>query len=98
MAGSWNWVRRTSCWPRTALTVLMAQLKNFQRLIIVLSIAPLGLIGVVMALQFGPTLFLSMYGGLLADRYLGSKRAVKLGATVLAPESATGVPPVWVQA
>ncbi|OQQ37388.1 MFS transporter [Prescottella equi] len=26
-------------------------------------------VGVVMALQFGPTLFLSMYGGLLADRY-----------------------------
>ncbi|MCA1004661.1 MFS transporter [Rhodococcus hoagii] len=26
-------------------------------------------VGVVMALQFGPTLFLSMYGGVLADRY-----------------------------
>ncbi len=32
------------------ITVLMAQLRSFQRLFIVLSVAPLGLIGVVGAL------------------------------------------------
>ncbi|RDI20500.1 putative MFS family arabinose efflux permease [Rhodococcus sp. AG1013] len=37
-------------------------------------------VGVVMALQFGPTLFLSMYGGVLADRY--DKRRVLMVSLV----------------
>ncbi|CAM2932784.1 Putative MFS family arabinose efflux permease [Prescottella defluvii] len=37
-------------------------------------------VGVVMALQFGPTLFLSMYGGVLADRY--DKRRILMTSLV----------------
>jgi MFS family permease len=38
-------------------------------------------LGLITALQFGPTLFLSMYGGVLADRY--PKRRLLIGTQVL---------------
>src|SRR5262249_60745122 len=46
------------------LTILMFQLQSFQRVLLVLSVAPLGLIGVVAALLPGqqPLGFLSMLG------------------------------------
>lgn len=37
-------------------------------------------VGIVMALQFGPTLFLSVWGGVLADRY--DKRRILIATQV----------------
>jgi multidrug efflux pump subunit AcrB len=61
------------------LTVLMLQLKSFQRLIIVLSVAPLGLIGVVGALLlFGQPLGFVAILGILALIGMITKNAVIL--------------------
>ncbi|TWS22950.1 MFS transporter [Tsukamurella sputi] len=58
-------------------------------------------LGVVMALQFGPTLFLSAWAGLLADRYdkrrvlMITQTAAALCAAVLAVLTLTGVVALW---
>jgi multidrug efflux pump subunit AcrB len=61
------------------VTVLMAQLRNFQRLLIVLSVAPLGLIGVVGALLLAgkPLGFVAILG-ILALLGMITKNAVLL--------------------
>lgn len=58
-------------------------------------------LGVVMALQFGPTLFLSAWAGLLADRYdkrrvlMITQTAAALCAAALAVLTLTGVVALW---
>ena len=58
-------------------------------------------LGVVMALQFGPTLFLSAWAGLLADRYdkrrvlMITQTAAALCAAALAVLTLTGVVELW---
>ncbi|KXO89248.1 MFS transporter [Tsukamurella pseudospumae] len=58
-------------------------------------------LGVVMALQFGPTLFLSAWAGLLADRYdkrrmlMVTQTAAALCAAALAVLTLTGVVELW---
>ncbi len=58
-------------------------------------------LGVVMALQFGPTLFLSAWAGLLADRYdkrralMFTQTGAALCAAVLAALTLTGVVALW---
>ncbi|WP_231703064.1 MFS transporter [Tsukamurella asaccharolytica] len=58
-------------------------------------------LGVVMALQFGPTLFLSAWAGLLADRYdkrrvlIVTQTAAAACAAVLAVLTLTGVVALW---
>ncbi|WP_157108625.1 MFS transporter, partial [Aldersonia kunmingensis] len=58
-------------------------------------------VGIVMALQFGPTLFLSVWGGVLADRYdkrrilIGTQIAMAACALALATLDLGGVVALW---
>jgi multidrug efflux pump subunit AcrB len=70
------------------LTVLMVQLRSFQRLLLVLSVAPLGLIGVVAALLLSgkPLGFVAILG-ILALLGMISKNAVILIGQIEAERS-----------
>ena len=79
------------------LTVLMVQLQSFQRLFLVLSVAPLGLIGVVAALLLSgrPLGFVAILG-ILALLGMITKNAVILIGQIEAERSQgkmSGMPP-----
>ena len=78
------------------LTILMFQLQSFQRVLLVLSVAPLGLIGVVAALLLAqkPMGFVAMLGvlalvGMIAR--IRSSSSTKLGSR-LQPGTIPGTP------
>jgi len=58
-------------------------------------------VGIVLALQFGPTLVLSVWGGVLADRYdkrrilVGTQVAMAVSAAILAALDIGGVAQLW---
>ena len=58
-------------------------------------------VGIVMALQFGPTLFLSVWGGVLADRYdkrrilIATQTAMAVTSLLLAALDIGGVVTLW---